>query len=282
MTRSPLQFLSAAALVLGLSIALAAQAPAPPDSGSSGPAPRRHDGKPDLTGVWRAPYVPDMTRNGSNQRGYAEAPFSPSDTPQARQALYATGNRAELPFTEWGLKEWVSYDPANDDATGNCFPYGLTRMMNSPYPIQIMQDEQHIAFLFELDMLHHIVPFSDRLPKHAADNPTWYGYSLARWDGDTLIVESQGFNGYTRLDTIGHPHSDQLRVIQTFRRLDADRLAHTITIDDPKTYTRPWSNERIWTRMNEPLFEYSCEENNKSLWEGRIKRWTPPWARQQQ
>ena len=66
---------------------------------------------------------------------------------------------------------------------------------------------------------------------------------------------------------------------QTFRRLDADRIGQTITIDDPKTYTKPWSNERVFTRLDAPLFEYSCEENNKSLWEGRIKLWTPPWAR---
>ena len=62
-------------------------------------------------------------------------------------------------------------------------------------------------------------------------------------------------------------------------RVDAARIAHTITITDPKTYTRPWSNERVFTRLDQPLFEYSCEENNKSLWEGRIKMWTPPWAR---
>ena len=269
----------AAAIVLAVSLHLVAQAPAPGGRPAAGPAPRQSNGKPDFSGVWSAPYVPDMTRNGRNQVGYAEPPFSPADTPAARQAMYAKGNRAELPFTPWGLQAWTSYDATTDDATGNCFPYGLSRMMNAPYPIQIMQDDRHIAFLFELDMLHHIVPFSSTLPKHAEGNPTWYGYSLARWDGDTLVVESQGFNGYTRLDTIGHPHSDQLRVTQTFRRLDADRIGQTITINDPKTYTKRWSNERVFTRLDAPLFEYSCEENNKSLWEGRIKLWTPPWAR---
>jgi len=269
----------AAAIVLAMSLNLVAQAPPPGGKPAADPAPRRSNGKPDFSGVWSAPYVPDMTRNGRNQVGHAEPPFSPADTPDARQAIYAKGNRAELPFTASGLQGWTSYDASTDDATGNCFPYGLPRMMNSPYPIQIMQDDRHIAFLFELDMLHHIVPFSSTLPKHAEGNPSWYGYSLARWDGDTLVVESQGFNGYTRLDTIGHPHSDQLRVTQTFKRLDADRIGQTITINDPKTYTRPWSNERVFTRLDQPLFEYSCEENNKSLWEGRIKRWTPPWVK---
>jgi hypothetical protein len=273
-----MRVLPAAAVALAASLHAATQAPAPAGS-TAGPAPRRADRRPDFAGVWRAPYVPDMTRNGASQRGHAEPPFSPADPPRVRQELYAAGNRAELPFTAWGLEQWTAYDASTDDATGNCFPYGLTRMMNAPYPIQIMQDERHVAFLFELDMLHHVVPFSAALPRHAAGNPTWYGHSLARWDGDALRIESQGFNGYTRLDTVGHPHSDQLRVIQTFRRLDADRIAHTITIDDPKTFTRPWGNERVWTRMDEPLFEYSCEENNRSLWEGRIRLWVPPWAR---
>jgi len=274
-----MRLLTAAALV-GVSIGLWAQAPTPGGAPSAGPVPRRADGKPDFTGVWSGPYVPDMTRNGRNQHGYSEPPFSPADTPQARQALYAKSNRAELPFTPWGLEQWTTYDASTDDATGNCFPYGLSRAMNSPYPIQIMRDAKHIAVLFELDNWHHIVPFSSELPKHAKDNPIWYGYSLARWDGDTLVIETQGMNGYTRLDTVGHPHSDQLRLVQTFKLTDADHIAHTITVHDAKTYTKSWGNERVWTRLSEPLFEYSCEENNKSFWEGRIKRWTPPWAPQ--
>jgi hypothetical protein len=87
----------------------------------------------------------------------------------------------------------------------------------------------------------------------------------------------RGFNGYTRLDTIGHPHSDELRLTQTFERVDAGHLAYTVTIDDPKTYTETWTNERIFTRTEGELIEYSCQENNRSLWEGRIKQWFPPW-----
>ena len=83
--------------------------PAGAPSSADGP-PRRADGKPDLTGVWMPPYVPDMTVNRRDQRGYAEAPFSPDDSPQARQALAAKGNKADLPFTAWGLANWSSYD----------------------------------------------------------------------------------------------------------------------------------------------------------------------------
>jgi hypothetical protein len=266
----------AAALTVALSIHASAQGPGR-GAAPAGPAPRRADGRPDLGGVWMPPYVPDMTRNGRDQRGYAEPPFRPTDAAQDRETLYAKGNRAELPFTAWGLEAWTSYDAADGDYTGSCFPFGLTRAVNAPYPFQIMQDERHIALLFEINTWHHVVTLDVEPPKDP--HPTWYGHSTGRWKGDTLVIDTRGFNGYTRLDTVGHPHSDQLRVTQTFTRTDAARLAYTVTIEDPKTYTKPWSNERVFTRLDGPLIEYSCEENNRSLWEGRIKTWTPPWVK---
>ena len=271
--------MAAAALAVGLILHAAAQQPTAGASQPDSAVPRRADGKPDLSGVWMPPYVPDMTLNRRDQRGYAEPPFSPGDTPQQRQALYAKGNRAELPFTPPGLADWSAYDPASGDYTGSCFPFGLQRSINAPYPFQVMQDERHVALLFEINTWHHVIPIATEFPKQMAANPTWYGYSIGRWDGDTLVVETRGFNGYTRLDTVGHPHSDALHLTQTFRRVDAKSMAYTVTVDDPKTYTKPWTNERTFRLNDGPLLEYSCEENNKSLWEGRIKTWTPPWVK---
>ena len=228
-------------------------------SGASAPGdgpPRRADGRPDLSGVWMPPYVPDMTANKQDQTGYKD-----------------------LPFTAAGLADWKQYDAATGDYTGSCFPFGLQRSVNAPYPFQIMQDERQIALLFEINTWHHVIPFAREFPKQAADNPTWYGYSIGRWEGDTLVVESRGFNGFTRLDTIGHPHSDALHLTQTFQRLSRTRMAYSVTVDDPKTYTKPWTNERTFRLMETPLLEYSCEENNRSLWQGRIKGWTPPWSK---
>ena len=251
---------------------LSTQAPA---SGATTPTVARlADGKPDLRGVWMPPYVPDMTVNKRDQQGFAVPPFSPDDTAQRRQALYAGGNHAELPFTAAGLQDWSSYDAASGDYTGSCLPFGLQRSVNAPYPFQIMQDERNVAFLFEINTWHHVVRIGGEWPKQI--EPTWFGYSIGRWDGDTLVVETRGFNGFTRLDTVGHPHSDALHLTQTFRRLDAKRMAYTVTIEDAKTYTKPWTNERTFTLLDTPLLEYSCEENNKSLWEGRIKPWKPP------
>jgi hypothetical protein len=268
--RNPVQWLArplaATAVVLGVAVlaaaATAAQAaPAAPQGAApaaapSGPAPRTASGKPDLSGVWTVPYVPDMTRSRPNQKGVAE-----------------------LPFTAEGAANFKAYDAANGDYTGVCMPFGLVRSMNAPYPMQIMQNDKYVALLWEQSTWFHVIPVGQAIRATAAsDNPQWFGHSVGHWEGDTLVVETSGFNGYTRLDTIGHPHSDQLKVRQTFSRTDADHIAYTITVDDPKMYTKPWTNERVFTASTGELIEYSCEENNKSLWEGRIKTWTPPWA----
>jgi hypothetical protein len=221
----------------------------------SGPAPRTASGRPDFNGVWDHAYVPDMS-------------VSNAQNPALQKA-------AAVPFTAAGIENLRSYDPARDgDYTGMCMPFGLMRSMNAPYPIQIMQNETHVAFLFEQNTWFHVVPFRSA---HAEDDhPTWFGDSIAKWDGDTLVIDTVDFNGYTRLDTRGHPHSDRLHLVQTFRRTDAGHLAYTVTVDDPVYYSRPWTNERTWNLSNNELIEYSCEENNRSLWEGRIKLWTPP------
>ena len=106
----------------------------------------------------------------------------------------------ELPFYASRAREHADYDPVRDgDYTGMCMPFGLMRSMNSPYPIQIFQNDKYIAFLFEVSTWFHVVPFKAEHPKEI--DPTWFGDSIARWDGDTLIVDTVGFNGFTRLDT---------------------------------------------------------------------------------
>jgi hypothetical protein len=222
----------------------------------TGPAPRLASGRPDFSGVWDHPYVPDMSRSN------------------ARNPALQKG-AGDLPYTPAGIENIKAYNPERDgDYTGMCMPFGLSRSMNSPYPIQIMQNDKHVALMFEQSTWFHVAPFKAEHPKEL--EPTWFGTSIARWDGDTLVIDTRGFNGYTRLDTRGNPHSDKLRIVQTFKHVDAGHVAYTITIDDPVHYTKPWTNERIFTLTNENLLEYSCEENNRSLWEGRIKIWTPP------
>jgi hypothetical protein len=224
-------------------------------SAPTGPAPRLANGRPDLNGVWDHAYVPDMSLSAKNL-AQQKAP-------------------GPLPLTPAGMQNIASYDPERDgDYTGMCMPYGLTRSFNGPFPIQIMQTDKHLGFLFEMGTWFHVAPFKDA---HSAEpNPAWFGESIAKWDGDTLVLDTVGFNGWSRLDTRGHPHSDKLHVVQTFRRYDAGHMAYTVTVDDPVYYSKPWTNERTFTMTSGALFEYSCEENNRSLWEGRIKLWTIP------
>src|SRR6185369_6046820 len=115
-----------------------------PTSAPTGPAPRLPSGKPDFTGVWQRPYVPDMSRNGRGQVGYAEAPFTAGDPAPKRDEMHKAGNYAELPFTAAGLDDWKTYDPTDGDYTGNCLPFGMSRSLNSPDPVQIMQNDRYI------------------------------------------------------------------------------------------------------------------------------------------
>jgi len=224
----------------------------------TGPAPRLPNGRPDFSGVWDHPYVPDMSASN------------------ARNPAFQTG-AGPLPYTPAGLENITKYNPQKDgDYTGMCMPFGLMRSVNAPYPFQIMQSDKYVALLFEQSTWFHIVPFKSDHSKEP--NPTWFGESIAKWDGDTLVIDTIGFNGFTRLDTKGNPHSDKLHLVQTLTRTDAGHIAYTVTVEDPVYYTKPFTNARTFNLANTEILEYSCEENNRSLWEGRIKIWQVPGA----
>ena len=213
----------------------------------TGPTPRTASGKVDFSGVWQKPYVPDLTKDSKDFKGVAD-----------------------LPFTAWGAAEWKKYDAADGDYTGACLPFGMPRSINTPEPMQLMQSDTYLAFLFEQNSWFTVAPIDGR--KHRDGIATWFGDSVGHWEGDTLIIDTVNFNGKTRLDTIGHPHSDQLHLVQRLSRPDLGHVVHEMIIDDPKTFTKSWKVTRTFTlRTDWEMMEYSCEENNKSLWEGRIK-----------
>ncbi len=213
-----------------------------------GPAPRLANGKPDFSGVWQSPRMADVTQDMPCCKGVKE-----------------------LPFTPWGKHEWDTYDAAKGDYTGSCLPFGLLRSVGGPHPIQIIQNDKYIAMLFEQNSWFHVTPIDGR-PHETNPDPTWFGNSVGRWEGDDLIIDSIGFNGKIRIDTIGHPVSDQLHTIERFHRRDLGHIDYVLTIDDPKTYTKPWNSVRTWTlRPDWEIMEYSCEENNKDIRDGHIK-----------
>jgi len=250
----------------------------------AGPVPRLANGQPDLSGLWNNPYTPDMARGALDPMTRQPMKFDRlgEALPDARpRASGGTGPRTyDLPYTEWGLKEWKEYDPVkNGDYAGSCLPFGLSRNINSPHGVQVIHHPDALAFLFEQNTWHTWVPLRADF-KWPADIPeSWNGTSKGRWDGDTLIIETSNFNGYTKLDTSGHPHSKQLKMTNTFRRLDSNTMEHTVTVNDPRTYTRDWMNVRTWRIKQAPdvLMEYSCEENNlENLFTGAITPWKRP------
>jgi hypothetical protein len=241
-----------ALLSFALAAAVGGQTPAGQTPGS--PIPRTLDGKPDLNGIWNHPYVPDMAATTKNGVMSQEGPGA-------------------LPYTPKAAADFKNYDPHLDgDYTGSCLPFGYLRSFNAPYPIQILQTPQYIGFLFEQNTWFHTVAMNRKHPEHL--EPSWFGDSIGTWDGDTLVIDTIGFNGLTRLDTLGHQHSDAMHVVQRIQRLDAQRLRMEITIDDPKVYAEPWKNTRIFALMKpgSELIEYSCEENNRDFTQGHIKR----------
>ena len=135
-----------------------------------------------------------------------------------------------------------------------------------------------IAVLFELNTWHHLIHLA---ANHPADlEPTWFGHSIGRWDGDTLVVDTHRLQW---LHPAGHDRTPAQRGVARHPDVQAHRRrAHRLHRHDRRsqTYTKRWKNERVLTLLKTPLLEYSCEENNKSLWDGRIKAWTPPWAKE--
>jgi len=207
----------------------------------AGPAPKLPWGKPDFNGVWQRPYTASIEPRGST-----------------------------LPYTEWGKKQWDSYHAEDGDYTGSCLPFGYVRSTNSPDPVHIVQTEKTLAFLWEQNTWFKVLPIEGKAPTKGV--PTWFGDSVAHWDGDTLVIETSNFNGLTRLDTAGHPHSDQLKTTERYTRTDLGHIAYQLTMEDPKTYTKPIVSNRTFTlRPDWEVLEYSCDENNVGLVEGRIK-----------
>jgi hypothetical protein len=264
-----------------------------------GPTPRKADGKVDFSGYWARPYTPDMSlyatdmsgkpfaQEDRNARGQAAPPPPPPDPNAAAAGRGGRGGGGRggggggggsrlLPFTAWGANNWKNYSPDNGDYTGACLPFGLMRSINSPDPLQVMQDGNFMAYLFEQNTWFHLFPIDGRA--HTKDNtPTWFGDSVGHFEGDTLVIQTVNFNGKTRLDTNGHPHSDQLVLTEKWTRPDMGHVVYEMDIHDPKTYTEDWkiiddsATRQFILHPEQHIMEYSCEENNKALYEGRIK-----------
>ena len=202
----------------------------------TGPTPRTADGKVDFSGIW----------NGGGPVGNITQGLMPGE---------------EVSLTAWGKKVMDSRQ-SKDDPEANCLPTGIPRI--APYPWRILQTGTHIFYLFEGNIHSFRQIFIDGR-KHPADlDPTWYGDSIGSWDGDTLVVDTIGFNDKFWFDFEGHPHSEQLHTIERLSRPDLGTLDIETQIIDPIAYTKPFKIKfQATLRPGEELMEYICQENQQ-------------------
>jgi hypothetical protein len=266
------------------------------------PTPRTADGKPDLSGVWdsrgagggggaaagrgaaagarggapgaapagatgAAPAGPGAAAAGGGRGGRGAAGVSLDEIPNATFFNTGAGFTGGLPYQPWAaaLHDERTASNAKDNPDAHCLPMGFMQLHLHPQPRKIVQTPGVTVIMYEGNYgLRQIFTDGRKLPANDPQ-PWWYGYSVGRWEGDTLVVESSGFRDGGWLDVNGSPFTDQLKLTERFRRLNYGTMQIDVTVDDPKAYTRPFTvrvNHRILP--DEDLIEFVCAENEQS------------------
>jgi hypothetical protein len=224
----------------------------------SAPAPRTPDGRPDFNGVWRgAP---------TGQRGQPP-PVATTGFPLATFRDIGSTFKDGLPLTPYGselLKKRVAGN-SKDNPEAHCLPMGIMQFHTQGMPRKFVQTPGLIVILYEASSgIRQIFTDGRPLPPKEDPQPWYYGYSTGKWDGDTLVVETNNLRDNGWLDIIGTPLTDQAKLTERFRRVNYGRMEIDITVDDPKVYTRPWTVRHLQDIMPDgELIEFICEENNR-------------------
>jgi|SRR5579871_360602 len=226
-------------------------------------APRRA-GRPDLSGVWQVQPIP-----GDVERilGKLDVDVVPGDDP-ATFSKYFFNILADFPADHALLRPEAlakmqnrpkNYVPPDE----RCLPEGIPRAELLAFPFKIVQTPEELVVLYEVDNTRRQI-YTDGRPLPADPNPAWLGYSVGRWEGDTLVVDTTGFNDEVPIDAGGHPHSDGLHIQERFRRVDFGHMDLRITIDDRKMYTQPITFQVTQRLMpDSDILELFCNENEK-------------------
>ena len=240
----------ALSFALVLSCAALAQKAAPEKSGvdRAGANFDAHD----LTGIWNMSF--------------------PQGASQTDLEVYVSQfGKGEPPMTAWSKERFDKTKPAfgkrgvlvaqTNDPAFQCFPPGVPRIYLHPFPMQIVVTQKELIMLFEYDhTVRHIYTDGREHPKDLT--ATYMGHSTGRWDGDTFVIDTVGFNDKTWLDRAGHPHSDELHVTERLRRIAADRLQIDFTIEDPVAYAQPFTSSMFFRgHADWSLMEQVCEDN---------------------
>ena len=230
----------------------------------TGAPPRTADGRPDLSGLWI---------RGDGQLGPAggfTAPGPPpafSPGPPASTFRNVAANMKDgLPLQPWAaeLQRRRDAEQSKDNPDALCLPMGLLQFHNHGMPRRMVQARDLLQITYEANHGLRTI-FTDGRSLPGADaQPWWYGYSVGRWDGDTLVVETSGFRDDGWLDIIGNPMTARARVTERYRRPTFGTLEIDVTVDDPGAYTRPWTvrvNQRLL--VDSEIIEFVCLENQQ-------------------
>jgi hypothetical protein len=263
-------------------------------AGPPQPTPRLPDGTvnfgrvPGEKGTWSVPYITNMAMRlvGPDGQLLPEIAKAQQEQQAAARAGGAGarggggagtgrgGSKSEpwMPWMPWSaaVYDYNSLNESKYDPEGYCLPPGGPRMMATPYQMEILQQPEHkrIIMIFEgaTHVWREIYMDGRAFPEGDALNPTYLGYSIGHWEGDTLVVESKGFNENSWLDYFGHPHTDKMHVVERWTRPNKATLHYSATVTDPGAYTRPFTVawDIPFSPTNE-LPEYICQENNRYL-----------------
>lgn len=200
-------------------------------------APKAPDGKPDLSGIWQA-------ETGGYDLNIV-SDLKPNEVQPWAEQLYR-GRMENFSKENPGLRCLPGIGPEMD--------FGMFKIFQTPHALAILDGSDSRQVL------------TDGRPLPKDPNPTWQGYSVGHWEGDTLVIQSAGFNDRTWLDFGGHPHTEALRVTEQFHRKDFGHMEITMTLDDAKVYARPWTIRLSATlQPDTELLEYVCNENERDL-----------------
>jgi hypothetical protein len=224
-----------------------------------GQIPRTPDGKPDLSGIWQA-----LNTANVNIQDHVAQKGAP-----AGQGV-VEGN--EIPYQPWALaKKKDNYaNRATLDPENKCYLPGVPRITYIGLPFQIFERSDLVTILYEHAHANRFI-YTNGTPHPKGPIEWWLGDSRGHWDGDTLVVDSTNFSDKTnfrgppataRQDIFSSP---ALHVIERFTRIDENTIVYRFTVDDPGTWTRPWSGELLMRKTKGPIFEYACHEGNYGL-----------------
>jgi len=185
------------------------------------------------------------------------------------------------PMTSWAQARFDAAVPSigpravagkENDPNLKCYPDGIPKILTSPEPFEIVTTQDKILMLFEKDHgWRQIWTNGEKLPDDP--DPTYDGYSVGKWEGDTFVVESNGFNDRIWLDYLGDPRSESLHLTERYQRIDHDTLSITVTIDDPKAYTQPWVGKpKLYVlKPNWKIMEWYCTPDDITIFDKDVR-----------